>query len=727
MQRDSRTLRASTLVALAFGPLAALAPGQTVTVDAAGGIRRWHAVTLTLTGPASAETAPTNPFLDLRMQVTFQHRATALRYVVPGYFAADGRAADTGADAGDRWRAHLSPDHTGAWDYTISFRAGAGVAVDANPTAGTALAPFDGTRGSFTVLETDKGGRDLRGRGRLRYVGAHHLQFADGGWFLKVGADSPENLLAYDDFDNTPNTGSLRKSWAPHLGDWQTGDPTWGNGRGKGLIGALNYLASEQLSAVSFLTYSYNGDDKNVFPYRDPTVRTRMDCSKLDQWGIVLAHAGRVGLFLHFKTQETENDQDMDGGALGTERILYYRELVARYAHLLALNWNLGEENSNTTAQRQQFARWFHDHDPYRHPVVVHTFPADKSNVYTPLLGSGSTLAGASLQSGAGGVFADTLEWVDKSRNAGRPWVCANDEQGPANVGVMPDSADPQHDAIRQQVLWGNLLAGGAGIECYFGYAFAHSDLTCNDFRSRDLWWDQCRHAKSLFLDHRVPFHAMRNADARVDRGHCLANADYHVVYLPAGGVAQLDLRATSGTFDVLWFDPRGGGALQVGATPSVTGGAWRSLGAAPREPTRDWAILVRRSGPAATVVRYGAGCPGTAALVPALATAGVPALGAHAFAIRIEQARPAAAVVFALGDTRLGLPLAGGCTLLADGILVPSTTDYAGRASLPLPVPFDVGLLGAKLCCSGAVEDPAGAYLGLLAFADAVEVRLGF
>ena len=80
-------------------------------------------------------------------------------------------------------------------------------------------------------------------------------------------------------------------------------------------------------------------------------------CSKLDQWEVVFAHADRLGLHLHFKTQETENDQDLDGGRLGTERRLYYRELIARFAHHLALNWNLGEENTNTTAELQSSSR----------------------------------------------------------------------------------------------------------------------------------------------------------------------------------------------------------------------------------------------------------------------------------------------------------------------------------------------------------------------------------
>ena len=54
------------------------------------------------------------------------------------------------------------------------------------------------------------------------------------------------------------------------------------------------------------------------------------------------------------------------------------------------------------------------------------------------------------------------------------------------------------HD-IRKQVLWGNLMAGGGGVEYYFGYRLAENDLVAEDFRSRDQSWDYCRLALEFF------------------------------------------------------------------------------------------------------------------------------------------------------------------------------------------------------------------------------------
>jgi hypothetical protein len=53
-----------------------------------------------------------NPFLDHALDVTFTH-ADGTAYLVPGHFAADGNAAETGATEGRVWRAHFSPDKTG--------------------------------------------------------------------------------------------------------------------------------------------------------------------------------------------------------------------------------------------------------------------------------------------------------------------------------------------------------------------------------------------------------------------------------------------------------------------------------------------------------------------------------------------------------------------------------------------------------------------------------------
>lgn len=568
-----------------------------------GELQTWHKITITFEGPNTSETADPNPFTDYRLDVTF--RRDSQTFQVPGFYAADGQAAQSGASAGNAWRVHFSPHRAGNWTWTASFRTGPHVALSDRPDAGSPTA-FDGLSGSFQVAPTDKTGRDHRGKGRLEYVGERYLRFAEtGDYFLKIGADAPENFLAYEDFDNTPDNGNRRKNWAPHIQDWNTGDPSWKNNKGKGIIGAINYLAQEGQNAFSFLTMNIGGDDKNVFPYISDNRedRLRMDCSKLDQWEMVFEHADRLGLHLHVKTQETENDQLLDGGALGPERTLYYRELIARFAHHLALNWNLGEENTNTDAQRKAFADYFARMDPYGHPIVIHTYPGQDDAVYAPLLGDASALTGASLQVGWSGVHRRSLEWISKSRDAAKAWVVANDEQGNAQIGVPHDAytGTPSQADIRKAVLWGNLLAGGAGVEYYFGYSLPHSDLTCQDFRSRSNMWSYNRHAHA-FMTQWVPFWKMDNHNELIgndndgNQAFCLAEpGSTYVIYIADGQAdpIDLDLQDYDRSFELRWYNPRTGGSLQTGSVPALEGPGLHSIGQPPAQPDQDWVALI--------------------------------------------------------------------------------------------------------------------------------------
>ncbi|MEM6777962.1 MAG: DUF5060 domain-containing protein, partial [Planctomycetota bacterium] len=285
-------LRSIVLVFAVFLIARAQANSHAAPANISGELKQWHKVTLTVDGPEASEDGDPNPFTDFRMQVTFTHPASGLTYSIPGYFAADGDAANSGATSGNQWRAHISPDHTGTWKYSVSFRSGNQVAVNDDIVAGSAVEGVDGIGGSFVVAATDKSGRDFRGKGRLTYVGAHHLQFAGSKeFFLKAGVDAPENFLAYDEFDggfgSDGHKDQFIKNWAPHIQDWNEGDPTWRDNKGKGIIGAINYLAGQGLNVFSFLTLNIDGDDRNVFPYTSYDERTRLDCSRLDQWEIV--------------------------------------------------------------------------------------------------------------------------------------------------------------------------------------------------------------------------------------------------------------------------------------------------------------------------------------------------------------------------------------------------------------------------------------------------------
>lgn len=585
-------------------------------VVVSGELKKWHKVTLTFDGPQSSELADYNPFMNYKFTTTFTHTQSGKTYQIPGYFAADGNAGESSASSGNKWRVHFSPDETGDWTYKVNFRRGDWVALSDRERTGLSGGYMDGASGNLNIENTDKEGRDFRGKGRLQYVGERYLKFAETGeYFLKQGPDAPENFLSYEDFDGTfHNDGhkdNLIKTWEPHLRDWKEGDPTWKNGKGKAIIGALNYLASEGLNSVSFLTNNIAGDDQNVFMYTDYDTYDRIDISKMDQWEILFEHAQKIGLFLHFKMLEVENQGLLDNGGVGAHTKLYYRELMARFGHHLALNWNLCEENGEwgqslrtppqETEQRLAMTHYFKNHDPYHHHLVIHNGIG-----FEDLLGPESGLTGPSLQTNKpdfSRVHPQVLRWLKASKDAGFQWAVAVDEPGDAQHSLLPDADNPDHDNARRNGLWGTFMAGGWGNEWYFGYKHAHSDITCQDYRSRDLFWDQARHAMNFFHENKVPFWQMESRNDLVGNSknentvYCLAKAqEEYVIYLNSVSTANLDLSNTTGNFEVFWYNPKQGGKLQQSSLQTVKGGSVVSLGKSPDTRQQDWTVLVRKS-----------------------------------------------------------------------------------------------------------------------------------
>jgi len=145
-------------------------------------------------------------------------------------------------------------------------------------------------------------------------------------------------------------------------------------------------------------------------------------------------------------------------------------------------------------------------------------------------------------------------------------------------------------------------MAGGAGVEYYFGYQLPQNDLICQNWRSRDRSWDYCRIAIEFFHQERIPFAEMKNADALIgntsndNSKYCFAKTDQtYLIYLPNGGGTNLDLSDAKGRFRVRWFNPRNGGDPQQSSVLRVLGGGKVSIGEPPSDPTEDWLAIVSK------------------------------------------------------------------------------------------------------------------------------------
>ena len=587
-------------------------PGALSAADVAGELRRFHTVTLTFAGPQASESDEPSPFAAYELSAIVWHPETSQRHTVPGFFAADGNAAESSAEAGDRWRIRFSPPLAGTWRY------------EARLTRDGESVPLDAASGEFAVEETELGtSRDFRTRGHLQYVGTRYYELSGTRQpFLKIGAGSPETLLGYREFDGTRHdtaehpipaphdpirlpalTDGLHQ-YADHIRDWREGDPTWYGDHGKGLVGAINYLADAGANSTYFVTMNVNGDGRNVWPWTGPWEHDRFDVSKLAQWDRVFSHMQARGVAMHVVLQETENDHLLDNGELGPTRRLYLREMVARFGHHPAVIWNLGEENLQTPAQQRAMAAYLRELDPYGHPIVVHNdhhTEQDIAATFDPLLGT-AALDGTSIQDFHwADVHAHTRHYINASAAAGKPWVVCVDEMGGADRGLPTDDDEPDHFHARAYGLWGNLMAGGGGVDWYFGWQnnSPHSDLSAESWRPRESMWRQSRIAVDVLRT--LPLRRMASRDDLTTAAddYCLAEpGQTYAIYLPHGQPTRLDLEDGDATFSVRWFDPRDGGELQTGSVAVVRGPGQVGTGKPPADDGRDWVCLVRRIEP---------------------------------------------------------------------------------------------------------------------------------
>ncbi|MBX2843839.1 MAG: DUF5060 domain-containing protein [Flammeovirgaceae bacterium] len=585
--------------------------------------QQWHTITLPFEGPETAEDASENPFLNYRLQVNFQYE-DGEQYNIRGFYAADGNAAETSSTTGKVWKVRFTPDKPGDWSYKASFYHGEKVALSENPKQEEAI-KLGNAEGKFKVIASEITGKDFRGHGRIEAANGYFKFRGTENFWLKGGTNSPENLLAFKDFDNTYRMLAEARDgeaaapedihyYKPHLKDWKSGDPTWKDGKGKALIGGINYLASKGLNSIYFLTLNINGDGKDIWPYHSPDDFTRFDISKLAQWEIVFQHMQEKGILMHVVLQETENETILDNGDTGSLRQLYLYELIARFGHHLALVWNLGEENGpapfspigQNDSQRKAMTSFIKNADPYKHPVLLHTHSHDpvRSVILDSIIGFPG-LDGLSLQQDKREEVPGVVEtWRKNAHNSGHDWLITMDEIGMWHTGAQSDSLDPQHETLRGNVLWGTLLSGGAGVEWYFGARNLHTDLNSEDWRRRDRLWELTNIAITFFNTH-LPYWEMLPAHELVkpQDAFCLKKTnEIYAIYLPKEGEYSIDLSEASGKFDVYWFNPINGGDIHADALTKIEGGNTVQLGNPPEidheGEKQDWVVLVKKSQP---------------------------------------------------------------------------------------------------------------------------------
>ncbi|WP_346881715.1 Ig-like domain-containing protein [uncultured Algibacter sp.] len=601
------------LLTILMTAISFLGYSQTVNVNGQTPFRKWDKIAVSLTLPSNISESNTS-FRNNRMDVIFTApNGSTIR--VPGFFAADGNAANSNAKQGRIFKAYLRPYQTGSWTYRVLYYTGNNVALR---NVNQLPAPIHNITGAIgNISNTNKSAPDLRAKGRLEYQKTgnnnqrRYLKWAETGeYFLKFGPDSPENLLDYNDFDhdeNKKNCGLCTEhAFNPHARDWKSGDPTWDGGKGKNLIGAVNYLKNQQMNSMSMSLFG--GDDKNVFPWTTIGNKFQFDVSKLEQWEIVFDHAEKNGLMLHFKLAEAEN-----WDALTLDQIkVYYREMVARFGHHLAVEWNISEEfgGKNSTAPANAIPRidFLASIDPWQSHRVFHTYPGQHEKFYNYLINNKAKITGASIQSSQARSYDDAYDgksgiktWVNKSKNNNIPWVVASDEQNSGKTGVFTSESINNNNVITQartKILWKGLMGGGAGVMWYGG---SQGDFKTENFNRFNTLFNWSKIAILEFFEgNNIEYWKMQNNDALAsgNKNRCLAQVGTaYIIYLENGGTSNINLNGQSGNFSVKWFNPRNGGGLQNGSVTSISGGGNKGIGNPPNNANSDWVAFIRKGG----------------------------------------------------------------------------------------------------------------------------------
>ena len=594
--------------------------------------KAWQTVTISFTGPqaSQSDTSP-NPFLDYRLQVQFTGPSGQV-YNVPGYFDGNG----DGLGVGNVWRVKFTPDEAGSWSYNASFRQGWEVAIDISPTAGKASSYIDGSSGKFDVAVRNANADGFLSKGRLVYENdSYYLKtIGDGKYWIKGGTDSPENFLAYDGFVNTTGRDDKPEwfhDYDQHIADWNNGDPDWDGGKGKGIIGSLNYLSSKHVNSIYILLMNIGGDGQDVWPWSGPIIRTGgdgvnenkwFDISKLRQWEIVFDHAQKKGINLNFVLNEGEknNKRELDNALLGTERKLYYREMIARFGHHNALQWMLCEEYDHPDGGGggvapdiiKSWAQYIKDVDAYRHPVSVHNC---REEAWDPFFGD-SRFDLTSFQIHSGGMNgADYSSKVELLRNqafsAGRKIAICLDETVTTSTEDNEEHIIIDHGNWKQHVFGQSYIRKNVIYPIYFSGGsvelILHSVLATDNFHQYNNVWDYMYYARK-FMEENIPFHQMQPHDELLTgedgHGDVLAGiGTKYAIYLPeAQNTGSLDLTGCFHTFTRRWYNPRTGDF--EGTATVINGGDIVSLGTPPGEPTEDWVVLLEAN----TVARVTAG-----------------------------------------------------------------------------------------------------------------------
>lgn len=487
------------------GPTPTVTPPDT-TEGHLGEFAVWSKVEIELDGPDSESMSDeANPF-KIILDVNFTAPEGEI-YTVPAFYAGDG----AGGLDGNLWQVRFAPDAAGLWTFET---------FSDEPLLDHRTGTFDATPVTGCVEYEPGGMPDLSCVGRLQSVGESYLRFADGTYWLKGGADEPEDFLAPDE-----TVGFESKE------------------------AAISYLAEQGVNSLYMMLHNVGGDGRNVWPWVGETEdearqnHEHFDIAKLERWEEVFSHAQEQGVLLHLVFED-------DSAWNGFNREMYYREMIARFGHHNALYWNLAEEYEELYRPDQivAFAEMVAVLDAYDHPITVHH--VGSTDAWRPFVND-ENFGITSFQTGdlPNVVNAIAAEWRGTFEEAERIIPVSIDEAAEIETDMRE---------LSRQLVWGT-YTGGGNFEMFTRFL--------EDFEDFELQFADMTLARRYIES--LPFTEMQPMNELLRGGESYVFAqpgEVYTVYTLQAAPFELDLSDAEGEFQASWLDPATGEITEEGA-----------------------------------------------------------------------------------------------------------------------------------------------------------------
>ena len=401
-------------------------------------------------GSSSHDSTTSNP----NNQTSTTSNNTNSIIIYPCYYSGTGNAANTGDVGGVTWQCPIRIPNTESllsfnsnntqsssslYSWTVSFVTGTNIATT------TYMSGAHGNPAEFFHEQTGTVPRDISDAlYNLYYMnGKEHLSKSPS---LYTGLEASD-FLNYIDFDGISNsdvdirrnTYSSCSSYVSNASMFIQNRPTWGGGRGRGIIGAITKIYDTTNVNVLYITTLSLVD--HIYPFIEPyNDRLSYDISKLAQWEVAFQYAADIGVSIMLNLNEdTISDNE--------EQHLYVREMVARFGQYVTA-YTVG------TLQMAQYIRTLNGNQN----ITVLASILLRVDTDTEIVSLSEN-----LQSVDGILLSMNNPSNISIYDSCKDWKQTNPQLSILVSAIIPTSTNTSQRSY-SDLIWSTVFAGGAGV-----------------------------------------------------------------------------------------------------------------------------------------------------------------------------------------------------------------------------------------------------------------------